>query len=381
MSLAELVAALPEAARRQLDSASPMPMRMMAAKGLAPLPPLEMVIVVCGLTLDADPKIADAARQTLGNLADKILLPSIDGGLPPAALTILAPTLVTRDAALEKLVLNRKAPDAVIAQVASAVSTDIAEIISNNQERLLRSEALVRSIARNPNILRSSLDRIFDFMVRAGVIYGDMPEFSEAVARLSSTEIQAAAEKIELPVDVVKALIDDGGKASAGTTTPVVDPDTIVETLEKSGSLEEKAERVPVLKLIASLNPAQRIALAVRGNREARTILVRDPNRTVAAAAIRSPRITEQEIISAAQSRSVGDEVVRIIANSKDMVRPYMVKLALVNNPKTPMQTAMHLLTLLRASDQKAVAKSKNVPSAVANHAKRLVNVKAGGGH
>ncbi len=55
-----------------------------------------------------------------------------------------------------------------------------------------------------------------------------------------------------------------------------------------------------------------------------------------------------------------------------------MVKVALVNNPKTPMQTAMHFLTLLQASDQKAVAKSKNVPSAVANQAKRLVNVKAG---
>jgi hypothetical protein len=116
----------------------------------------------------------------------------------------------------------------------------------------------------------------------------------------------------------------------------------------------------------------------LRGNREARTLLVRDPNRVVAAAAIRSPRLTEQEIVSAAQSRSVCDEVIRIISNTREMMRPYGVKLALVNNPKTQAQTAMHILTLLRASDLKTVAKSKNVSAAVANHAKRLVLAKGG---
>ncbi|MBI5512086.1 MAG: hypothetical protein HY903_25285 [Deltaproteobacteria bacterium] len=371
MSLDELKRALPEQAHRHLDPATPMPMRMMAAKGLAPLPPTEMVVLLCALTFDPDDKLGVAAKGTLTKLPDKVLGPALDAELPTAALGVIAPLMAGRDAVMEKIVLNRRTPDEVLAAVAPLVSQNIGEILSNNQERLLRSEALVRAVAVNPNILKSSLDRVFDFLVRAGVVYADMPAFGEAIARLSPAEMQQAADKVALPEEVVKALIEtDDAKPGAA---PAADVDTAAP------SLEEQAQRVPVLQLIAGLNPAQRIALALRGNREARTILVRDPNRVVAAAAIRSPRLTEQEVISAAQSRSVCDEVIRVIANTKEMIRPYGVKLALVNNPKTPVQTAMHLLTLLRGNDLKAVAKSRNVNNAVATHAKRLVNAKGGG--
>ena len=69
----------------------------------------------------------------------------------------------------------------------------------------------------------------------------------------------------------------------------------------------------------------------------------------------------------------VADDVIRIISRSKDMVRSYAVKLALVQNPKTPLQTSMRFLTLLRESDVRAISKSKNVPQAVSNQAKRLI--------
>ena len=124
--------------------------------------------------------------------------------------------------------------------------------------------------------------------------------------------------------------------------------------------------RVPLLKLLGTLNTAQKISLAVKGNKEARALLVRDHNRVIASAAIRNPRITEQEVVLAAASKSVADEVVRVIAKSKELSRPYAVKRALVYNPKCPTPDAMHLLTLLRANDVRDVAKSKNVPSAVA---------------
>ena len=51
MSQQEILAVLPESQRRHVDPASPVPMRMMAAKGLAPLPPREMVLVLCGLAI------------------------------------------------------------------------------------------------------------------------------------------------------------------------------------------------------------------------------------------------------------------------------------------------------------------------------------------
>jgi hypothetical protein len=368
MSQDEFLAALPEGSRRHLDASSPLPMRMMAAKGMAPLPPVDMAIVVAGLSLDADEKIAASARETLGKLPEKILGPALDAALPPVVLAAIGPALAGRDELLEKLVLNRSTPDATVATVVETASAGIAEIVAGNQERCLRSEEIVRAVAKNPNLMKSSHDRLFDFLVRAGVIIDGMNEFAEAMGRLSPTEMKEAAGKIELPPDIAGAfnLDADDEEAPAKRGTP-------------EEEAEEEQERMSVLQLVNSLNVAQKVALALRGNREARTLLVRDSNRVVAAAAIRSPRLTEPEVISAAQSRQVSDEVIRIIANTKDMVRSYGVKLALVNNPKTPQGTAMRFLVLLRASDLKAVAKSKNVPSAICQQAKKLLSKKSGG--
>jgi hypothetical protein len=85
-------------------------------------------------------------------------------------------------------------------------------------------------------------------------------------------------------------------------------------------------------------------------------------------------------VAKAASNRSVSDEVIRIISNSKELCRSYSVKVALVNNPKTPMPVAMRLLTLLRESEIKAISKSKNVSSAVSAQAKRLMATKKPGG-
>jgi hypothetical protein len=386
MTQAEILASLPQALHKHLDPAGPMPPRMMAAKGLAPLPPKDMVPVLCGLSLDADEALAAAAGATLQKLPDKILQAALDADLPPPVLGVLATALGSREELLEKIVVNRKTPDAALAQVAPTAPAKIIEILAENQERCLRSEVLVRGIRQNPAILRSSVDRLFDFLVRSGVVYDDMPEFAESLSRLSPTEVQAAAESVVLP-DAVAALVDTGGAAPPDGVTELegveVVPLDAAETAEGAGEAEgvgeaeANPERIPMLKLINSLNAAQKVALALKGNKEARAILLRESNRVIAVAAIKNPRITEQEIQAAAKSRSINDEVVRIICNSRDMTRSYGVKLALVYNPKTPLPVAMRFLGVLRGSDLKAVAKSKSIPSALANQAKKMLQSKS----
>lgn len=369
MSVEALRASLPAAQQKHLDPAAPAPARMMAAKGLLPLAPREMVIVLCGLSLDGAPDIASSSSSSLGELPEKVLAAALAAGLPPAALAALAPLLVRREALCEQLLLTRETPDDAVAAVAPAVSERLAEIIAGNQERCVRSPAIVRAIRQNPHLLRSSLDRLFDFLVRSGVIDDDVPEFAEALARLSPAQMQEAAARVVLPADLADSLEEgpeDAARAAAAAAA-----------LESKD--HEAKERVPLLKLIASLKMSQRVALAVKGNKEARSILIRDMNRVVASAAVRNPRITEQEVASAAQSRSVCDEVIRIIAGSKELSRHYGVKVALVNNPKTPLPAAMRFLTLLRESDVRAVAKSRNVSAAVANQARRLLAAKQGG--
>lgn len=376
MSIAELKASLAEPHKKHLDPNSPGPARMMAAKGIAPLPPREMVIVLCGLSLDENNEIANAAKISIGKLPEKIINTALDASLPSSALTILISLLNERYELIEKLVLLKDTPDSAIAAIAASVPEHIAEIIANNQERAQRSDAIVRAIKQNPNLLRSSRDRLFDFLVRAGVIYEDMPEFAEAMARLSPKEMLEVADKVELPPMATELIQDNAdSEERAKVVADILDSKETInnQTDEEKGSDEETQKRMPMLKYIGSLGMSQRVALAIKGNKEARTILLRDMNRVVASAAIRNPRITEQEVVSASQSRQICDEVIRIISASKELSRPYGVKVALVNNPKTPLPTAMRMITLLREADVRALAKSKNVSTAVANQARRLL--------
>jgi hypothetical protein len=388
MTQADILASLPAALHKHVDPAGPMPPRVMAAKGLAPLPPKDMVPVLCGLSLDADAALAAAASATLQRLPDKILQPALDTDLPPPVLGVLATALVGREDLLEKVVTNRKTPDAALAALAPTAPAKIAEILAENQERCLRSEALVRAIRQNTALLRSSLDRLFDFLVRAGVVYDDMPEFAESLARLSPTEIQAAAENVVLPDAVAVLMQEAGGVAAPAAASGIAELEGIevlpLDAAEAGapGAEEEEeegpAKRIPMLKLINSLNAAQKVALALKGNKEARSQLIRESNRVIAVAALKNPRITEQEIQAAAKSRSVNDEVIRIISNSRDMTRSYGVKLALVNNPKTPLSVAMRFLGILRAVDLKAVANSKGLPSVLVLQAKKMLQSKPG---
>jgi hypothetical protein len=97
---------------------------------------------------------------------------------------------------------------------------------------------------------------------------------------------------------------------------------------------------------------------------------VRDTNRLVAEAAAKSPRMTENDAARIAASRSVSDEVLRIIANNRELTRSYQVKLSLVTNPRTPFTFSARLLPHLRDMDVRHLAKSKNIPGAVQKAAK-----------
>jgi hypothetical protein len=96
----------------------------------------------------------------------------------------------------------------------------------------------------------------------------------------------------------------------------------------------------------------------------------------VAAAAIRSPKITGQEVEGFAKARNVSDEVLRIISNNRDWTRSYGVKLALATNPKCPVPTAMKFVNYLQERELRSIMKSKDVPTPIATQARRLLQKK-----
>jgi hypothetical protein len=144
-------------------------------------------------------------------------------------------------------------------------------------------------------------------------------------------------------------------------------PSFLIE--EKEEMTEE--ERQSVIKTISKMNVNEKIKLATLGNKEARSVLVRDPNRLVAVAAVNSPKIQDNEIISISQSRSVCCEVIEEIARNREWLKLYPVKVGLANNPKTPIPTAMKMINHLNIKDLKDLSVNKNVSSIIQSAAKK----------
>jgi hypothetical protein len=118
--------------------------------------------------------------------------------------------------------------------------------------------------------------------------------------------------------------------------------------------------------------------LAMKGDREARGILVRDSNKVVCSAVVKNPRITEQEVENIASMRTVADEVLRIIAMNRTWVRSYTIIHNLARNPRTPVPTAMNILPRIRSKDLLALTQNRNVSEAVRRQAYRLGKTRAG---
>ena len=131
-----------------------------------------------------------------------------------------------------------------------------------------------------------------------------------------------------------------------------------------------------LLQRLKTMVVAERIKLALRGNRESRQLLVRDGNRLVRRFVLQNPRLTDDEIIALAKNRTIDDEMIREIAAHREWTKKYQVKLALATNPKTPMVFALRFLATLGDRDIRALAKSKNVSATVAAAAKRIVIAK-----
>jgi hypothetical protein len=124
---------------------------------------------------------------------------------------------------------------------------------------------------------------------------------------------------------------------------------------------------------ILTMTVSEKVKLALRGNKDARTILVRDASKMIRRFVLQNPRIGDGEVVAICRNRSADDELLRTIAEKREWMRNYQVRLALATNPKTPLPIAIRQVNTLGERDLQQLAKSRNVPQAVAVQARRLV--------
>lgn len=152
-----------------------------------------------------------------------------------------------------------------------------------------------------------------------------------------------------------------------------IDPSSFpLELVTPSPKESNPEEKQTLFQRVLKMDLSAKIRLAMMGNQDAREMLIHDPNRVVALAVLRNPRMNENEVLMYTQHRTLHEEVLLVISRNKNWIKNYLIKLALVANPKTPLATAIRFLDHLHDKDLLALSKNKNVSSVVARAAARV---------
>ena len=328
---------------------APLEVRRMAARGALPLEPLELATVLLVLANDPDAAVKDTARKSLEQLPEPVLGTVLRAPAHPALLSLLAQLHKGNEAYCEAIALNPATDDATIAWLATLPHTRVVDIISQNQERMMRHEEIVDALGANPLTGRSVIERILSFL---GLEDREAAQEEDALSEDDAE--QAVLEMLgEDMGEIARLLTAEGGKD--------------IEDEELESSLFAAVQKMSVM---------QKIKLARVGGKEARALLIKDRNRIVSSSVLASPKITETEVVSFAQSRSIGDDLLRVIANNREWTKNYQIKVALASNPKTPQPQAIKFLNYLQERDLRNLMKSKDVPSNISTHARRILTKK-----
>jgi hypothetical protein len=358
------VAQLSPAAQKALG---PGPAKMMASRGMAPLPPAEQVTVLYQLMLDADTNLSSSALATAKKLPDTLLAGAlVNATLDARVLDKFAVLVGDRPPVFDALVANTSIADETLATLAGRLGAREVDRIAANEQRMLRHPQIIAAMYMNKNARMSTVDRAVELAVRNNVRVPGLAAWDEIARALQTEKPTQGAEADTLFAMAAEATQGDDSVLTQG------DGEQILEGEEQ---LPENIEDIPIDKLSI---PAK-IRLATLGNAFARSVLIRDPMRIVQMAAIKSPAVTEFEAGRYASNQTLSDDVIRYIANKREFTKLYGTKYALCRNPKTPVPEAMRLMPFLREKDLGLLAKSKGVSSAVVAQARKIMMQRRGG--
>jgi len=148
------------------------------------------------------------------------------------------------------------------------------------------------------------------------------------------------------------------------------------EAAEEGDEEHFSKEHLSKYQLAQNLGIAEKIKLALTGDKEWRKILVKDSNRLVSSSVLKNPRLSEPEVLVILKSSVQNDEILRIICANKEWVKNYQIRKALIENAKTPLAHALRFLGTMSEKDIAAYAKSRNIPSVIATQARRMLATK-----
>ena len=413
---------------------APSKVKRAIAKGLVPVPPGAQLGALYVLAGDPDRKVARAARKGLQELPLQIVLNQISIRTHPKILEFLTEFREPEAALDERIGMLRTANDRTVELIALRAHTGLCDMLSRNHERLLVTPSVFVKLHANPECPDAAVARAESFLR----MQDSLPEVpavrpflegasGDAFVGLDDDEPVAAPDPTPVedepledalaPSDALVGGVDLMAEVEAalrGDTSPTLvkrqeealrmfdlgqldapagdDDDsgfsfdfsdvnasfTFDLTADHSGKeSDEKGEiKRSIEAKIKDMSVGQKIKLAYLGNKETRAYLIRDRNRIVAGAVVKSGRLTDQEVASFAGNKNLDSDVIREISANREWIRKYPVKVSLVNNPKTPVAQAVSMVSQLQKKDLLQLTRNRNVPSVVSQAANRLFRQK-----
>ncbi len=342
------------------EGTAPLKARAAIARGTLPLPPATLLEALDILADDPDPGIQNEALSSFERLPRSVVRGVASS---PAADAMLLDRLARRYRAHEPVLLdiarNGAAADATVAFLASLSFTTVLEVIGRNQARLERSPETVAALLANPATPTAIVQN-----------------WQEHVERRTAAAAPSAPEgEIE---------VESGGDEPVFAAVLVEDSDenaALVRPLAEEAGEVLSAKQLSIYALLKKMSMGQKVALAVKGNREVRNILIRENNRMLCLKVLENPRIADSDIEAYAKSTNLSDDVLRGIANQKEWVKKYTIVRALVFNPKAPLGVTLDLVKRLTLKDIEFLSKNRNVPETLRSAGRRLLALKRQANH
>jgi hypothetical protein len=224
----------------------------------------------------------------------------------------------------------------------------------------------VRMLAAQGAIAPRPVEQLGLLMLLSSDHDGEIRETAEATLQNLPRELIADfIARSDVPTELREFFI---GRGIQPSQTPAPDDEEPIVDADDTGlGLEapEDQKQASFQERLSTMTVPEKVKCAMKGTREMRAILIRDPNRLVASAVLSCPKVNPAEVEAFAKMGNVSEDILRSIANTRAWTKSYGVVLSLVKNSKTPVALSLNLMQRLTESDVKKIATDRNVPEAL----------------
>ncbi len=322
-------------------------LRLLAARGLLPIHPEELIPIQVALARGDAPDLAAEAAGSLRALTPRLANAYLERTAGADELTYFA-LEIGHPRQVEVVLRRRDVPRPLLVEIAPRLSEDLQEMLLLRQDAVIEEPAILDALEKNPRLSSFARRRIGEYREHL------LPRRRRPEGGAEGAELEEASDD-----EVSAAVAEVKAKRQA---TP-----EDAETEAAFGLSESEIRALPI---------KVRLRLARGASRVLRGIMLRDPNPNVALHVLRTSALSDSEIEQIAHSRTVVEEVLEYIVNDRGWIRKYPILKAVVANPRTPVGAAVRLLSRIAVRDLKALSRDRNASQAVRDTAGRLYRIK-----